>query len=68
MAGTAMAVPVFEGENDSNDYRMSSSSGSPFLGTSKRSSTLQAFKVAMRELRLLDFYYMRDVRGGISCS
>ena len=52
-------VPVFEEEKwrrlDSNlRYRMSSPSASPQLGTSKRSLSLQAFKVATRELRLLN--------------
>ena len=46
MAGTAIAVPVFEGGKwcrlDSNlrmHYRMAYPSGSPYLGTSKRSSS-----------------------------
>ena len=46
MAGKAMAVPVFEGEKlrhlDSNlriRYRVASTSGLPYLGTSKRFSS-----------------------------
>ena len=47
MASKAMVIPVFEGEKwrhlDSNNlricYRMASTSGSPYLGTSKRFSS-----------------------------
>ena len=58
----AMAIPVFVEEKwhslDSNltmHYRMFRAL--PYLGTSKRSLSLQAFKVATRELRLLNFLW-----------
>ena len=45
--GNGTAVPVFEVEK----WRR----GSPLLGTSNTSSSLQAVKAATRELRLLNF-------------
>ena len=66
-----MAVPVFEGEK----WRRLDSNFAVYPETSKRSLSLRAFKVATRELRLLNFLWRQleretsaQIGEGLTCA